>query len=860
MVEYRDMEAICCPSCGNRVAVLSIYVCRTCRGVFCFSGQQCGVGKASVVCPNSECRPRQGDFYDECLDQWIEKYPTVRESKLSVDELIRQVLIENQRAVAQSKSVVDVIRYASRHLPFSVIPNRELANARPQLRETRRRWADLVSEWGENCETWSLDSLTDLQLYVGDRLSHVLLSRQSPTTRQVMAEVSGAVNTIETLPDETKETEKAIVRAIRAMDVTLHWLEGDAAWAPRVFDTCEKAMDAFTEVRDRDTATLEERKTFLTHARRLWRHIEWLLLSEAEYYQITDRAVESTAVEMTLLRLLEQFENRMLFEERRLIRLPVVRSSADSIQSKGVWGFEPPWHGLELSEWSTQGIDKWLECRQHSTQRSTPDRSTCLGMNSAINQSHEGDHTFFQSSDDQGAVASVDLVEMIPRQCVWIRCLFDSEERLRWWAWTNKDQVLERIAFGKSPPGALGRLQESLERFDARTSQAWLSFNHWIATPNTDRPDFRNCLRALTDTVANRVVDGLDEEFYDAIDRELDYLKHDWPALAKAGKTLVQWLRAKGEGAFPVEIWEHWNAGPDRCRQIELDVAHRELVQCLSNELDLTNLAQCRASINWTTTDVLFQVQGPLLAMPLAWLPFRGRGLFRSVASTSTSVSLALREETRSRIGNNVKPNKSILSTHWEEPSNRDNAHGLPLLHAAVHRLAAEYDFEAHSLGDDPPASIDNLLNLLQQQFGVVVIGAHGGETAPGIKLRDEFLWCGENADLSSVDVLILCCCAVGRLTQEGGRDVEGMYSRLAAHGARCTVAARWVIADQESAIFMGEFLKQYLHSYRKQNKVRPFDRARALNRARRNVISGRCSSIPVGQHAVGAFEMFGLG
>ena len=136
--------------------------------------------------------------------------------------------------------------------------------------------------------------------------------------------------------------------------------------------------------------------------------------------------------------------------------------------------------------------------------------------------------------------------------------------------------------------------------------------------------------------------------------------------------------------------------------------------------------------------------------------------------------------------------------------------------------------------------------------------GSHGTDAAAGVELADG-RWCGDGADLSPVDLLLLVSCAVGKLTQQGHLDVEGLYAQFVNHRGRCVVAARWIIADLEAAEFAAEFAREYLavlKSLPEGQPIPPFTRARAMNRARRKLLANDT----ITQHLAAAFEMYGLG
>lgn len=114
--------------------------------------------------------------------------------------------------------------------------------------------------------------------------------------------------------------------------------------------------------------------------------------------------------------------------------------------------------------------------------------------------------------------------------------------------------------------------------------------------------------------------------------------------------------------------------------------------------------------------------------------------------------------------------------------------------------------------------------------------------------------------DLRRLDLLILVACAVGRLTQWGHRDVEGLIAELTACGGRSVIAARWPIADVEAATLTTEIVHQYLLGLAGKTQMEPFARARALNRARCELVDHEDERVRIGMHLASAFEMYGLG
>ncbi len=166
------------------------------------------------------------------------------------------------------------------------------------------------------------------------------------------------------------------------------------------------------------------------------------------------------------------------------------------------------------------------------------------------------------------------------------------------------------------------------------------------------------------------------------------------------------------------------------------------------------------------------------------------------------------------------------------------------------------------TLGDNPQASADCLraaLNHPEHRFGVVVVNAHGISSTYGVALAGQTVWQGNGVDLSQTDLIILASCSVGRLNDKGVDDIEGLCAELAANRGRTVIAARWPIADTETATLVAEIVDQYLQICKELGSDKPlplFARARAFARARRKLLNDNKISL----HLASAFELYGLG
>lgn len=921
MVQISGQEPICCPSCGNRATLTSLYVCQMCHGIFCISGAQCGNGFPFGKCPQMNCGSFGEAFYEDTVAEWLTATPTAQSSLLSLDEWIHQQILRNIVEVRRSSTLVSALESSAKDLPFSVLPVKGLPLARDQQHDTWSIWKEFESKgMGQSISDSPLDTadrfpgpvelfevsaaigcnaevLDQFKDYLCGRLSNIVSNRRVPTQSQVGHALQCAAD----LNPQIASSQERIASAAGAVDATLQWLNESAAWSNDVIDECGRVMSVIISARDDACGSFASRRAIIDHSRRLWSQVEWLLLGEIEYYSALKRREQAQAIEILLLNWLEQFENRILFEELRAFRIrPPTRATAleESWQS-GAWGFNSHWNEHTLTGWNANAVAEWLR-KCPVTTKNARSLSTCLGISDRVSTrdrvSRTDEHAPAQNktppapdydgrfedamlrylgarpmqlrstSSDHRANA---VRGMLPVGCVWLRAIFDNEGRLNWWGYFNQPRDWLPLPSGSSEPGAQQRLEHANVVFDQATAAVW-NFRFGEATSSLSEYGALTAgLRNRSDFYEKFSTADSRRRFRDYVTIQLTHLKASLPITAQCGFELLEWLLADAASfPFPHNAWDVWTAKPEQRRRIELDSASQQHLKALNSEWSLVELWRSLGHRwDWQKIDILFQVQGPLLTMPLAWLDFGSKPLFEQVASTSSAISLAMRQTAHNRAGANATIPHRLLSLHWIEPNEREHHRGLPLLHTTARQQATDAKWEIRTLGDEPIASVTNLSEALNESFGIVIIGAHGvgsveGEyvATPGVQLANSESWCGERTNLGNVDTLILCCCAVGRLNQNGQSDVEGMYARLAAHGARCVVAARWQIADFEAALLLGEFLSNFFSMENTQKGMRPFDRARAFNIARKKLLSSADSLMTITHHLASAFEIYGLG
>jgi CHAT domain len=310
----------------------------------------------------------------------------------------------------------------------------------------------------------------------------------------------------------------------------------------------------------------------------------------------------------------------------------------------------------------------------------------------------------------------------------------------------------------------------------------------------------------------------------------------------------------------------------------EIDGVTRAFLAEVAEIWPLGSLTDCLTP----DTDVVFQLEDALQQVPIAHYPCKAGGvpLYSLVRSTRVSLSLLVTiMQSRAERRFATDEHRMLALSYFA----REDSAGLSvqLLHYGHRWLARKSpggQFTCLNAAVIPPGSIGTLQAALRsgQGFQTVTVCGHGfaGEdpsdpatrdaAAPwGIRLQDGW-WSGAGCDLSSVNLLLLPSCSMGRLRQAGDGDVEGMCALLALHRARSVLACRWPVLTDQAIAFTHEVVASYLAlSARAEERERGSLRARAVNIARHRFLDG--ADAPDTRPAlllntVAAFELFGLG
>jgi hypothetical protein len=671
------------------------------------------------------------------------------------------------------------------------------------------------------------------------------------------------------------------------------WLEIVGHEHPRALSASEATMRFVHAVCDRDLSSPGLRREFLWRIGALWPRVRGVLLARIEKARQWCNGQDSNGrgvleLERQLLSWAEDFENRRLLE--RLLDEPGVTLSDRAV----ALATDCPRIYPDVCEPSDKDFLFGYLPRSGACSERTMQLVGCLetrrfehagGTSSECSDSGDAWPLRVTEEVAKDLARAVPLQDLVPPGAVWIRTLAGDSGTILWWAMRRSGDGLEKIAFGKSQPDAEERLLRALLSFDLAVERTWSFYRHGCDTGIRDELLPLNSLSALVDRESlddgglHPAVAPATHEFFRALLR----LSELFPRLASVGAAVLQGARdgkiGKERLAGILQLWTNaiselvemidWPEDPqdrETRRRTELERATEDYRDAVERELDLTSIASVNPPLAWQETDVIFQVQGQLLAAPLSLVRIAGEPLYRVARSTSTVLSLTLRRAADLK-ATQVRAvfNRRLLSSQWLVPEEWQSMDGLALLHVGLARVVRRRGgWSIAGLGQDPEANAQNLCALLSRQgessYGLAVIGGHGDEAEAGVALADG-IWGGAGADLGRLDFLIFVACAIGRLRQSDLLDVEGFCARLVASGARCVVAARWPIADREAATFATELVKEYLEAVDKDGLSAPFLRARALARTRRRLLdSPPDEDARVTKHLASAFDIYGLG
>ncbi|MBX7105103.1 MAG: CHAT domain-containing protein [Gemmataceae bacterium] len=618
-----------------------------------------------------------------------------------------------------------------------------------------------------------------------------------------------------------------------------YWLLGIGdTLSPLGVEGACRLVEYIRSVRDEQLPTLQHRAEFLGRIGLTRRTLSELGARWVRAAAAAGEPAESLRIEALLLGWLEELENRLLVERIRGYAPPAGPTAY--LGPVTDWPFPPDRPPLPV-----QLKDQYLPGNSGA--------DTDMGLCEVLGIDTDWTAPAAEGHNPVGLLPALrpdptPWGQMIPPGAVWLRFAFTIDGTLLWWAYLGTGKEPTRLAAGSSRPGAQGRLDRAVRRYDLGIDLAWLAYRPNFPSRRIERA-FEQALEQAAAALAGGPPDGLiaaaDVLQKSARLSTLADLLRRWQAAPDADLHLASDLRE----AITAARAEPRASGNEPARRARLDNLTDQLVAAVASEVSLADLEV--ADCDWPSTDLIVQPQGSLWAAPLEWLSFGGKPLYEQVASIGHVVSLA------TRAGGTTSPPAAdrLVSAQWLAPP-RKLDDGLALLHVGLKHVAGLHNLAVCGLAESPAATVSAVAWALTGFAPrVAVIAGHGVPAASGVRLMDR-PWSGGGAALGAVELLVLVACAVGRVRESDDRDVIGLYAELAAHHARSVVAARWPIADREAATFAVEVVEQYL---RAAAAGEPNPRARALARARRALV-GAAAPYGVSRHLAAAFEVYGAG
>lgn len=481
------------------------------------------------------------------------------------------------------------------------------------------------------------------------------------------------------------------------------------------------------------------------------------------------------------------------------------------------------------------------------------------------------------------------LAQAIGAGGVLLRALFGSEGQLLWTALRSNGVGIEVAERGVGEPDDLEHLRWAAARHDFRMALAHLP-EHTKKVPGTRERVLAVVDQALEELlfelgpgarpedVQNRLV-WISQRFLSEGGKHRQHLLRFLIPVFGPLQTLSQpdrfseWATRAAGHLSNLRAWLSKRA-PEGS-QSDLNRITDDYIERVGAVWKLDELAQALSP----EVDLLVQVDDTLHTVPIAHLSVGGRPLFQQVRSIRSSLALlmtSLQLETEQEVGEEKDETQRLLSVS-HLASDDGAALGAVWLHHAFSILAASR-LHAYFAAETPAGSVGLLRSALEElrRFRVLAICGHGDLFQSGIALSElkegavqegqekVRLWEGGGCDLSGVDWLWMVSCSIGRLGQNGDRDVEGFCVRLALHRARSVAAFRWPVRSLEAVSLVNESVRLYLEALLAGDGTDSRClRARALNDARKSFFGD--GSVPplfphVGLNTAAACELFGLG
>lgn len=471
------------------------------------------------------------------------------------------------------------------------------------------------------------------------------------------------------------------------------------------------------------------------------------------------------------------------------------------------------------------------------------------------------------------------LVRALGPTGLLLRTTFSASGQLLWSATRARGACLTVVASGEGKPGDRQDIQWAVARHDMR--MAWARAG---ADPRRSG-SFASAAKEVAQALDEIEAELMSPRAAEQLPERLEWLwcRYVAPEGADQGirhQILIPLLSALASGLGEIDsatseiqrLRRQFACGPSSSIDVQLEEITAEYLEELGDCCQLDALFKALHPDD----DLILQADDVLLELPVSCLPTgSGQRVFQRVRSVRSSMSLLLsslaeREPSASSPAAACDGKLVCVSSFDLEDPARSGAVDL---HHGLERLAAEFGLGSFGAADQPLGTPGVLRAAVAELHSIRVLAVcgHGDFFQSGIALpptrprsgpTPRVLWQGEGCDFRHVDWLWLVSCSLGRLAENGYRDLEGFCVRLALHRAKSIAAYRWPVNSVEAAALAAHSTWHYLRLREVQHADEANPRARALNAARLDMASGNeAEGFPrISLRTLAACELYGMG
>ncbi|MEM7476269.1 MAG: CHAT domain-containing protein, partial [Planctomycetota bacterium] len=433
--------------------------------------------------------------------------------------------------------------------------------------------------------------------------------------------------------------------------------------------------------------------------------------------------------------------------------------------------------------------------------------------------SHEVASRWRQTIDAQVQIS--DLARILGEGSLLLRCNLGSDGKIHWSAFASDGRELEMLCHdsGEGTTDSRQRIETALALHESQISFGYLDSKQREGLRRlVEDTDFE--VFCSPEEMDKAIVDKLNAFCMQvAVVAGASALKSTANALAR----LLRTLRSQDQMAQFQQHWElmqqTWlkSLEVDSCSEA-INAATSRLLRELEEVWNLDALAEHLSP----EQDLVILADDTLGSLPIAMMQCGKQPLFRQVRSVRSSLSLMLDQFAAMAEADATTSTQAPLSAvSWFGEDDPARVGAAELHHGIIH-LADQHERSIATAADNPLGTVHHVRTACANDDGlsVLVTYGHGSVEQSGIALGpDGTLFQGQGCQLAQVEFPQFISCSVGRNSDSGAHDFEGLSCELARVGARSALVAVWPIHSLQAAHFSNEVTHQYL-KLREQHPV----------------------------------------